>query len=148
MAWSFVGELQNQTSGVWKVVASALPACLQHASLQNCNFMSWWPPTLCPMLLSLRSFIPHFCSPLGLPLLQKHESVLCFFFVDPLRVLRAVRFCARLNFTLEESLKESAASEKVRTAAAEASTRAMTLSAFELVLPPVHTILACQSAAI
>jgi len=45
------------------------------------------------------------------------------FLDDPLRVLRAVRFCARLNFTLDESLKESAASERVRTALQEKVSR-------------------------
>jgi tRNA nucleotidyltransferase/poly(A) polymerase len=38
---------------------------------------------------------------------------------DPLRVLRSVRFAARLRFTIEESLREAATNEKVRIALAQ-----------------------------
>ena len=38
---------------------------------------------------------------------------------DPLRVLRSVRFAARLRFTMEESLREAATNEKVRVALAQ-----------------------------
>lgn len=36
------------------------------------------------------------------------------FSVDPLRVLRAVRFAARFDFELEQTLQQAAANERVR----------------------------------
>ncbi|KAL9245483.1 hypothetical protein vseg_019129 [Gypsophila vaccaria] len=45
------------------------------------------------------------------------------FLDDPLRVLRSIRFGARFSFTLDEGLKEAAASDEVKTAIAEKISR-------------------------
>ncbi|KAK9713731.1 hypothetical protein RND81_06G047600 [Saponaria officinalis] len=45
------------------------------------------------------------------------------FLDDPLRVLRSIRFGARFSFTLDEGLKEAAASDEVRAAIAEKISR-------------------------
>jgi tRNA nucleotidyltransferase/poly(A) polymerase len=42
---------------------------------------------------------------------------------DPLRVLRAIRFAARLRFTIDQELKEAALDERVRTALAQKVSR-------------------------